>query len=327
MYAYTYPIYNRLAAGCLAILLFIHGSTATRSNRENMTQIRIIDKSEKKLYEYNATGKVLLYFTSILMPDRLEHFKHLWPLALRKSDMLRNADILIHAGVYKSKNNQVYGSEPRMAKKLVNVSATPLHLYNTLLRSISVFPNQYIRIRYFDNPGYQQGAVKSMIDGLHEDWFTGYDWVIRLNPDVMIFDDTRLVSAMSNSSYHLIGSTCKAGLMTDFVAFRPSQVEYKRWNQEWNVEKIMAEVWSSTAFRNILNSNKVFWLQNTPNISSCRIIQFDILHDHKSRWEEQLYRFFYPEHKISASKCVSSIKNDHMSTWCGPQSLLPSSKP
>jgi hypothetical protein len=65
-----------------------------------------------------------------------------------------------------------------------------------------------VTVRYIYNPGYHAGAIKVMLDGLHEGWFNAYDWVIRLNPDTMVYDDSRLAQAMNNKQYAVVLANC-----------------------------------------------------------------------------------------------------------------------
>lgn len=56
-----------------------------------------------------------------------------------------------------------------------------------------------VRIEYFEeDPATQgdlrrqQGAIQAMVRPFEKGWFTDYDWVLRVNPDVLIRDDTWL---------------------------------------------------------------------------------------------------------------------------------------
>lgn len=93
-------------------------------------------------------------------------------------------------------------------------------------------------VHLYENPGYQEGAVKALVDGFTSDWFEGYDWVIRLNPDVLIRDDTWIRHTLTNSSVDAILHNCHhqapadeqfpVKIQTDFFAVRPSVVNSDR---------------------------------------------------------------------------------------------------
>ena len=78
-------------------------------------------------------------------------------------------------------------------------------------------------VKHAKNPGYQQGAIQAVVDGFgpkghQEKWFDGYDWVVRLNPDVLILQDEWLHETMLNSSVDGIFGECKGGqIHTDFL--------------------------------------------------------------------------------------------------------------
>mmetsp|Transcript_16854 Transcript_16854/g.23657 ORF Transcript_16854/g.23657 Transcript_16854/m.23657 type:complete len:223 (-) Transcript_16854:99-767(-) len=96
-------------------------------------------------------------------------------------------------------------------------------------------------VKHAKNPGYQQGAIQAVVDGFgpkghQEKWFDGYDWVVRLNPDVLILQDEWLHETMLNSSVDGIFGECKGGqIHTDFFAVRPQAVDYTRMDmcQRW----------------------------------------------------------------------------------------------
>ena len=292
---------------CLTILSFLNAQrTIIPHNHEykkyitNETIIRSIRKSEEYLYTTNSQGKVLLYFSSTLethwgKSDQLSQFKYLWPIALRKNNMLRNADILIYAGISLHDNNTVISNK----KKQYNISTTPAYLYYELHQAALSFPNKNVTIKYMNNVGYQQGAVKVMIDGLNEGWFNGYDWVIRLNPDTMIYDDTRLASYLNNNTCTVVlanGNNRGILLLSDFFAFRPDRVDYSRWDRAymvWNAER-----WTTNAFSYLISEQQHIWIQATPAWCMWRVSQADIVHAHY-KWADQVYRFFDPSHVIS----------------------------
>jgi len=76
----------------------------------------------------------------------------------------------------------------------------------------------------------QSGAMAALSDATREGWFSGYDWVIRVNPDVIIRDDTFMLNAMQNdpdATGLLINcslnstKTSEFKIHTDFFAFKP----------------------------------------------------------------------------------------------------------
>mmetsp|Transcript_19377 Transcript_19377/g.27622 ORF Transcript_19377/g.27622 Transcript_19377/m.27622 type:complete len:109 (+) Transcript_19377:334-660(+) len=67
--------------------------------------------------------------------------------------------------------------------------------------------------------------------GFEKKLFHGYDWVIRLNPDVIIHNDTTIIARILDPSLDGIFVNCKNDAMklhTDSSAFRPSTVSLNK---------------------------------------------------------------------------------------------------
>merc|ERR1719343_1122897 len=86
--------------------------------------------------------------------------------------------------------------------------------------------------------------MKAMHDAFSNDWFQGYDWVIRINPDVIIYDEGRLFSFMDMPNMSGIFVACCWGnfhykkwqfkkdscsLSSDFFAVRPDKLSKDAW--------------------------------------------------------------------------------------------------
>ena len=115
--------------------------------------------------------------------------------------------------------------------------------------------------------------------------------VIRLNPDAIIYDETRLREFMANHSFHGVFSNCLQVdceesflLMTDFLAFRPKETDFDKWIEDKNTH---AELWCSSVFGDMVRSNKVGWIQRISYTGACRIAQADIGHTHEG-WPVKL---------------------------------------
>jgi len=76
----------------------------------------------------------------------------------------------------------------------------------------------------------QTGAMVCLDAAERRGWFSTYDWVIRLNPDVIIRDDGFLRKAMAHEDVDAVFANCNKGriedvrVMTDFTAWRPKAV-------------------------------------------------------------------------------------------------------
>lgn len=126
-----------------------------------------------------------------------------------------------------------------------------------------------------------------------------------MNPDVTIYDDSRLSRLMQQPFIHGIFANCLATfcdqyarmdpkrncsdsthfqLMSDFFAFRPSAVDSY---QSWFEPNRHAENWTTTVFRHIVESGHFAWIQSYSNTSYCVVTQEDIAHSHE-RWTVKL---------------------------------------
>ena len=108
-----------------------------------------------------SIGKVLLYFTAVAKEhsssDHMGDLTHLWPVVLRKNQMLRSADIILYTAVEGDSNHNEM-------------------IFRHLEMSAEAFPNELVKIFLARNVGYQEGAIEAMLDGARNRWFEGYDW-------------------------------------------------------------------------------------------------------------------------------------------------------
>jgi hypothetical protein len=146
--------------------------------------------------------KVMVYVTTHMSVEHIGYLKTCWPKALEHSELLRKADYVVYL--------QSHPSNWQKDQELVQTT----------------FRNQNLTIHLADNPGYQEGAMAALRDASKNGWFTGYDWIIRLNPDVILRNETFLINTMMNdpnATAMLIN--CKPNSLkvhTDFFAIKPS---------------------------------------------------------------------------------------------------------
>ena len=92
------------------------------------------------------------------------------------------------------------------------------------------FQNQKITIHDRINPGKEAGAKAALEDAAKEGWFKGYDWVIRLNPDVSIRNDTYILNVIMQNDLNATAILANCAhfnpqkpikVHTDFFAIKP----------------------------------------------------------------------------------------------------------
>jgi hypothetical protein len=159
----------------------------------------------------------------------------------------------------------------------------------------SIFAHTGIAIHVRSNPGYQAGAILGLTEAYKNGWFEGYDWVVRINPDVLIRNDTFLLQSMANNSISGIfddcldrpcdgGRNCVQRLIhTDFFAIRPAAISRAEIVAANNTN---AERMATTAFSGIVRDGSDTWLPGTgPHHKSCRVrgAISPVVHDHSNK--------------------------------------------
>ena len=120
--------------------------------------------------------RLLLYLATHLSDDHAACLT-CWPAMLAHAPLLRTADVLVYAG------------GPAAAVPAARLSWESI---------VNALPNRNATIFFSSfNPGYQDGAKYAMHVALTSGWFDAYEWVVRINPDVMVFDESRLTLAMA----------------------------------------------------------------------------------------------------------------------------------
>lgn len=76
--------------------------------------------------------------------------------------------------------------------------------------------------------GMQEGAKAAISDASREGWFNDYDWVILVNSDVIIRNDTFMLDIMQNDPnattailVNCNGNNTSPKVHTDFFAIKP----------------------------------------------------------------------------------------------------------
>mmetsp|Transcript_88993 Transcript_88993/g.235418 ORF Transcript_88993/g.235418 Transcript_88993/m.235418 type:complete len:182 (+) Transcript_88993:377-922(+) len=138
------------------------------------------------------------------------------------------------------------------------------------------------------NPGYQQGAMNAAHVGFSSGWFRGYDWVIRINPDVVIYNDNLIWPLMQKAENWGIfvgcGTHCEphSGCAprqthTDFFAVRPSRVPPNAF-ADWNMSEPSAEVQATAAFKDIYAAKADVYLPRHYSSIHCRVTGGGVFH-------------------------------------------------
>lgn len=212
---------------------------------------------------------VLLYVTTQLSETHIRLLKICWPALLAQSSLYRNADVT-----------------------MLVTHDVQSHINMTFLNQ--VFHKSNFRIHFRPNPGHQEGAMLAMSEAFDQGWFDGYDWVIRVNPDVLIRNETALLLRMQDpnidgifvdcyDSYCPPGPGCNKAryVQTDFLAFRPGAMDKHAFKNASH--HVSAELQATQVFSAIVNNRKDSWLSEAgPMKESCRVDgkNSPVLHTH-----------------------------------------------
>ena len=130
---------------------------------------------------------IMLFITTHFSQQHIQYFDCCWPCLMEQSKLLANIDVTIFSNMkYEFYNTnvtnrvtQLFSNNPRLQYK---------HAPSDVIRAISGIRS--------NNNKLQMGANLGMQLGFQEGWFSEYDWVIRINPDVLIRNSTWLIDAM-----------------------------------------------------------------------------------------------------------------------------------
>eukprot|EP00591_Stephanopyxis_turris_P006222 CAMPEP_0195526184 /NCGR_PEP_ID=MMETSP0794_2-20130614/27098_1 /TAXON_ID=515487 /ORGANISM="Stephanopyxis turris, Strain CCMP 815" /LENGTH=204 /DNA_ID=CAMNT_0040656809 /DNA_START=201 /DNA_END=815 /DNA_ORIENTATION=+ len=146
-------------------------------------------------------------------------------------------------------------------------------------------------LRLYDNTGYQDGAMLAMKRATRRGWFKNYDWIVRVNPDVLIRNDTWLLETMADDSIDAILVNCGQlqgiAINTDFFAYRPKAMPNNAWEEMIHDNN---EQTAGKYFKSIVEGKRVAWLPDVDDLAilenrlktGCRVHgeESPVIHDH-----------------------------------------------
>jgi len=195
---------------------------------------------------------VLLFVTTHLPSLHMDFLRKCWPGLISNSALLQHVDVLLFAG-----------------------GDLPSDVVQT------AFQGKNVRVEHYNNPGYQEGAMLAMETATSRRWFDGYDWVIRVNPDVLILDDDWLIQNLVDDGVDGIFANCNDDACTghctnatansDFFAVRTSQLGPASFIElpEKTFENAESQV--AAAFKSIMQNGRDRWIPGTNMRGTCRV--------------------------------------------------------
>jgi len=247
------------------------------TSMENMNPQSSTHTLEDKTSKDNL--KVAIYMTTHLDKMQTAFLKKCWPLSTQHLSLLSNADLILYTS----------GNPSQELLKNLNFTSIQVRKYREPAVHSSTSWKQKNRLK-------QAGAKRAMLDPFpkHDNessWFASYDWVIRLNADVLLRRDDWLLETIHNDTVDGIFVTCPLTstnpsvrkLHSDFLAFRPSAVNH---TLLWEHARIQnAEEHLTKSFQHILESKRYTLVPGTrANSVVCRTsgVLSPVVHNHQA---------------------------------------------
>jgi hypothetical protein len=230
------------------------------------------NKTALHLSEHNSRTKtvgkslkILLYVTTHTSNLHVRSIERCWPYIVQNTELIGMADILFFSTGNRTTAESMTSNLRRLLREADQKQSHPHRGHNITL------------IDWNGNPGKQQGANLALKEAATHGWFRGYDWVVRINPDVLIYNDTWMLDVMRNDhNASAIFVDChdnqgQHAPHTDFFAVRPSSFPE---NSYRNLERLQytAEGIAHNFFMPILLEGKDRWLPETGlHKRTCRV--------------------------------------------------------
>ncbi len=214
-----------------------------------------------------AGQKILLYITTHMPEMHTWFLKTCWPKAMENSFILNSTDVAVYLNTEEDKRIEAM----------------------ELLQNTFSGQNLVIHVRDKDKNEAdvdklkQNGAMASLSDASREGWFSGYDWVFRVNPDVIIRNETFMLDVLHNDpnatgmlvDCHKFRRRRNAGLpikvQTDFFAIKPGVIPKGTFKETYGMDNA-EELFTKQINETILNIGGHRWVPNThPLDTFCRV--------------------------------------------------------
>lgn len=208
-------------------------------------------------------GRVLLYVTSHMSEQHKMFLRYCWPTILARSPLLREADVAVYL-------NPTDAGDRKEAMDVLK-DTFPDHDLTVYLRGTDDFSGvgdaEAAEVLY-----KQTGAHAALREAVRFGWFEGYDWIVRLNPDVLVRDDSFLRSNMLDPSVSALLINCSfrgVKVHTDFFMIRPEVLSEESFPE--HLHKNNAELTFSRSLQPVIAGGSHLWIPNAfPWTSTCR---------------------------------------------------------
>lgn len=227
-----------------------------------------LELGDKYFGREEIVPRILLFITTHVSEQHMQFMERCWPYIIQNTKLVAMSDIFIF-----STNTEDLRANEYMLSMLREMFVPVDHDYYLTYKK-----HRNITLVARDNPGYQRGANLAMKEAAMNDWFNGYEWVVRINPDVLIYNDTWILDIMTqdqNASAIFVNclDSDRGGSLThtDFCAFRPEAFPRNLYSSMSDL-KLNAEHTATAFFSEFLPNGTDRWLPDTgPHNTQCRV--------------------------------------------------------
>ena len=176
----------------------------------------------------NPKKPILVYITTHWSNQHRSFIQYCWPHALAHLQLFQHADVAVFSTASEARQlRDMHNSLPAIFQSTSNLTIYQYHM-----------AHQDSKVQYANvqEQMKQQGAILALTEAGAKGYFDGYEWVIRVNPDVLIQDDEWLLQTMLLQQHNgnddvqnktrpsLLYVSCNRGpkIHTDFFAIRPA---------------------------------------------------------------------------------------------------------
>ena len=162
--------------------------------------------------------KILVFMTTHMSSQHEWYLRSCWPQALQNSKLLNSSDIAVYLNPPLPRRK----SSIQILQQTFKHQNLTVHLYNhtrndahsdavstTTAHTLAIYKKS--KFTFFQSERFskrqkstlnvdsiikQSGAMDALQQASKHSWFDNYDWIIRLNPDVIIRNDTWMLDTM-----------------------------------------------------------------------------------------------------------------------------------
>ena len=232
---------------CIFLIMLCSRSIIQSKVAHDRFSVSLFTLTRSSVFKSLTNLRVLLYVTSHLSLQHFQALQWMWPETVANSDLLKSSEVIFYVA-----------NQPPVLEKLLK----------------DAFPtNSNVTVVNYTNDGYQEGAIKALSDAYQNNWFKEYDWVIRVNPDVIIRNDTWILKQMFDKDVWGVLVDCldhrqkRPKVHTDFFAIRPEHLINQTCARDANLANVKnAEQHATVLFENIWSSDHGKCLTNIKTV-------------------------------------------------------------